>query len=409
MKWLKKQQSSNKRTNVRVYLDFASATPVDEGVRRVMDRYFSRDFGNPGTISQEGLVAKEALDSARTIIARTISTRSKEIIFTSGGTESNNLAITALVKALKEKETRSLKDIHIVTSVIEHSSVLEVVRALERGGVSVTYIPASRDGMVDSKIVEKALTEKTVLVSIMYVNNEIGVINPIADISRAVKRFRVKHSTFYPYLHTDASQAPLFLDCTPEKLGVDLMTIDGGKIYGPKGIGFLYKKREVPLSPIFEGGGQESTLRSGTENIPLIVGLAYAFEKAQKEKDVQSDRFLKLRNYFIDSIKSQVPRAVFNSSRGANTVPSIINISIPDMLGEFLVVALDTKGVATTSRSACLSSEEGSYVVRAMSDSEKRARGTVRFSLGRSTTKADIDYAVRALAETVDLSANIDR
>src|SRR3989338_7302339 len=250
----------------RIYMDYATTTPMDSRVQKAMDPFWSVDFGNPSSIPSLGVVAGRAVLEAETKIAKVLGAHRDEIIFTSGGTEANNLAIFGVVEAL-HKDGVSYKKMHTVTSVIEHSSVLECFRELERRGVSVDYIPVSEEGIVNIKIIKEKIRRETVLVSIMYANNEIGTIQPISKIAKLLRIFKNR-----PVFHTDASQAPLYLDVTVEKLGVDLMTLDGHKIYGPKGVGVLFKKRGVSLRPILFGGGH-AELRPGTKALTPLVGL----------------------------------------------------------------------------------------------------------------------------------------
>lgn len=400
----------------RVYLDYASTTPLDPRVLKAMLPYFGKKFGNPSSIHAPGVEAKKALDESRKSVASMLQARESEIIFTSGGTESNNLAIFGIISAAEiadrrgtnaglrgSRERYKLGKIHIVTTNIEHSSVLEPIRELERRGVSVTYVPVRPNGIVDPKKIAAALRPETVLVSVGYANNEIGTIQPIREISKIVRAHSFqtfKLLNFQTRFHSDGSQAPLYLDCNVSRLGVDLLTLDGHKMYGPKGVGLLYVKEGVELSPIIFGGGQERGLRSTTENIPLIVGLSKAFEIASRYREKESKRLTRLRDYFYSSVlqKTRIENVVINGDM-KERLPNNVNISIPGLDVEFATLKLDAAGIACSTKSSCLGSSGGSYVVRALGLGEARAFSTLRFTFGRDTTKPDIDYLVKVLAK----------
>ncbi|MBI2097972.1 MAG: cysteine desulfurase [Candidatus Vogelbacteria bacterium] len=360
-------------------------------------------FNNPSSIHVEGVAAAKALDSARALTAAILGTRAEEIIFTSGGTESNNLAIFGLVRTFGKG--------HIITTAIEHASVLEPCRSLEREGWAVTYLPVKPDGLTDPAVFARALRPDTVLVSIAYANNEIGVIQPLRELARVVRKFRnVKHRNVQhrmsnkmcdircltPIFHTDACQAPRFLDCRVPALGVDMMTLNSGKIYGPKGVGCLYVRQGIKLSPLLLGGGQERGLRSGTENVPGIVGLAAALRLGAKLREKESVRLAKLRDYFIEKLLA-LPGVVLNGS-AESRLPNNINVSFVGADSEYLVLALDAAGVACSSGSACSTHlQDSSYVIQALGGNQERARSAVRFTLGRDTTKRDLDYVLKIL------------
>ena len=396
---------NKKRKNRRIYLDYASTTPCDKGALRAMERFWRKDFGNAGSLHREGVVAKKALDDARSDIAKTIQAHSDEIIFTSSGTESNNLAILGYVRKL-EKGGMNRVDMHIVTSTIEHPSVREVFSVLEKTGVKVSYVDVDESGSVNPADVYDVLTSQTVLVSIMYVNNEIGTIQPIVKIARKIRRFVEENSTSKSrslIFHTDASQAPLYLNCSVDRLGVDLMTVDAQKIYGPKGVGFLYKRRGVPITPLLIGGHQEYGIRSSTENIPLIVGLAHAFVSANCRREHDTKQVTTLRDYFIEKVLRKISDVELNGDR-KERISNNINISIKGVEAEYIALVLDSCGIAVGTRSACASKEDrSSYVIRALGKNDVHARGALRFSLGRNTTKRDLDYTIKVLVEKVTL------
>ncbi|MDP3784739.1 MAG: cysteine desulfurase family protein, partial [bacterium] len=341
----------------RIYLDYAAGAPVDPEVNKAMEEFSSANYGNASGIYQEGREAKKVLEDARARIAKILSVRTYEIIFTSGGTEANNLAIFGVGSSF----AKASKDKHIITSAFEHRSVLEPIKELERWGFEITYLKVSRDGFVNPEDVRSALRPETILVSIMYVNNEIGTIQPISEISKIIREFRLSGSdpdrapgvgSRYPLFHTDMCQAAGYLDLHVEKLGVDLGSFSGAKVSGPKGIGFLYKKEGVALRPEIFGGGQERGFRSGTESVELIVGLAKALEISREKKDAESKRLLGLRDYFAKEILFRIPGAEINGDL-IKRISSNLSISFPGVESERLIVALDEKGIAVSSGSAC--------------------------------------------------------
>lgn len=392
-----KNKKSNKK---RIYMDYAATTPVDKDALKAMLPYFADNFGNASSIHKEGLMARNALDASRKKIADILNTRSEEIIFASGGTEANNLAIFGAISAFEESGIRP-KDMHAITSGIEHPSILEIFKMLEKKGLEVSYIEVDELGIINPKDVKNALKENTVLVSIMYVNNEIGTIQPIYEIAKIIRRRRKERKSEI-YFHTDASQAPLYLSIDIQKLGVDMMTLCGQKIYGPKGVGCLYKKKNIKLQSIIMGGGQEIGLRAGTENTPLIIGFSKALELAEQNREKESRRLVKLRNYFIEELNKKIPQAKLNGSRESRA-PNNINVYIPRIDGEFFTIVLDSKGIACATKSACKENDEdkGSYIIEALGHSKERAKSSLRFSLGKSATKKDIDYVVKTLSESV--------
>src|SRR3989339_1480314 len=373
----------------RIYMDHAAAAPMDKRVRKAMEPYWTENFGNPNALYKEGLIARSAIENAREDIAKILGARAKEIIFTNGGTESDNLAIFGVVKNFKSG--------HIITTKFEHHAVLNSCKRLEKEGFEVTYLDVGKEGVVNPKEVDKTLRPETILVSIMYANNEIGTVQPIREIAKAIRDFKKKNDAVFPYFHTDACQAPSYLDINVERLGVDLMTINGSKIYGPKGIGLLYAKNGIKLEPLLYGGEQERKLRPGTENVPAIVGLAEALKIADKDREKESARLVKLRDYFINRLLGEIPKTVLNG-HPTQRLPNNVNVSILDAEGESIVLYLDEAGVACSTGSACTSeSLEPSHVILAIGKPRAYAHGAMRFSLGRSTTKKDIDYVMKVL------------
>jgi cysteine desulfurase len=384
----------------RIYLDYASTTPIDKKVWKAMKPYFQKDFYNPSAIYKEGVEVKKKVNEARATIARILNAQASDIIFTGNGTESINLAIRGTVEAFRKKNPEKIP--HIITSVIEHSSTLEVCRSLEMEAKAlVTYLLVDKDGKVKAEDVEKALRDETILVTIMYANNEIGTIEPIKEIARRVKLWKIdkkRNAEDYPFIHTDASQAGNYCLLDREKLGIDMMTLDGHKIYGPKGIALLYIKKYIPCVSIVGGGGQENGLRPGTENVSAIIGMAKALEITQKIREEESARLTPIQDYFITELLKIIPQTKINGSR-EDRLPNNINFCIPNVNAEFLVLLLDAKGIACASLSSCenLNSESISYVVGNLPDGEKCSRSSIRLSMGRATRKRDLKVVLKIL------------
>lgn len=385
----------------QIYMDYASTTPLDPDVAKVMRKYESKEFGNPSSIHSFGISAKRAVDESRKKIANILNCQPSEMVFTSGGTEGDNMAILGLARSVDKNKYK-----HIITTTIEHHAVSSPCCLLESEGFEVTCLPVSKEGIVDPEDVKKALRPDTFLVSVMYANNEIGTIQPIAEIAKVIRRFRKSSGlSTYPLLHTDACQAPGALSLNVAKLGVDVMTLSGSKVYGPKGVGCLYVRNGIKISPIIYGGGQERGLRSGTENVAGIVGFAEALNISNSIKDKEVNRLTKLRNYFAEQILENISGAEVNGSlKEDERLPNNLNIYIPDIENEQLVIELDTIGVAVSAGSACHSNEadNGSHVISALGYNMKRSKNSIRFSLGRSTTKKDIDYVLKSMPEILD-------
>ena len=388
----------------RIYLDNAAGTPIDELVFDKMLPYLKDKFGNPSAIYHEGMVAHSAVDSARTQVANMLGCHSDEIIFVGSGSESDNLAIKGVLAGYN-RENDGVP--HMITSVIEHPAVLTTIKKLEKKElITATYIPVDGDGLVDPKDVKEAITDKTILVSIMYANSEIGTVQPILEISKVIRKIRGNIVT-YPYFHTDACQAVNYLDMDVETLGVDLVTLNGSKNYGPKGVGALYKKRGVKLQQIIDGGGQEEGLRAGTENVAGIVGMGEAIEITEGLRISESERLTQLRDYFIEELKKAIPDIILNGS-AVKRLPNNINITIPDMENDLAVIGLDAYGISTSSKSACKSSDsESSYVVKALGDKDAQIGSTLRITMGRDTTKESVDFTVSSLLKIVEKSRKL--
>src|SRR3989344_266166 len=391
-------------SNKRIYLDNAAATQIDHRVFKEVNFHLKNTFGNAGSLHEEGIKAKKVLDSSRIKVAGFFSAHPDEIVFTSGGTESNNLAITGLIARIENLESgiKNKNKLHAITTKIEHSSVLECFKKLEQSGLYVTYLPVNSKGVVELSDLKKALRPETVLVSIQYANNEIGTIQPIREIAKIIRHHNSNKGGSVIF-HTDASQAPCYLDCNVEKLGVDLLTLDGHKIYGPKGVGALYIRRGIVIEPAILGGGQEDGLRSGTENVPLIGGLARALEICGAERDIESRRLLKIR----DEIHSKIIKNLrMDSKAGAivlngdleKRLPNNINISISNLDTTFLTLQLDAAGISVSTKSTCNEGEEGSYVVSSLGGERWRSEKTLRVTLGRFTKKSDIKIFLKFLS-----------
>lgn len=377
----------------RVYLDYAAATPVRPSVRRAMAPYFSQEFANPSAIHKEGQSARRAVEQTRETIARLLKIRPHDLVFTSGGTEANNLAIFGVVDAAHARGTR-YEDMEIITTALEHPSVLETLSACATRGVVVHFVSVDAEGRIDMRAFEALLSLKTVLVTCAYANSEVGVVQDVKRITRTVRA----RGDVRPLVHLDASQAPLWLPIAMDMLGVDLMTLDAGKCYGPKGVGVLAFRHHVELRSYTHGGDQEHGLRPGTENVPLIVGCAEALQVACAEQGTRTARVQAVREYFIQSLLREIPHTVVNGSR-EDRIANNVNISISGVDGEFAVVTLDVHGIAASTRSACAGGAGGgSHVVREMTGDEIRAASTIRFTLGEETTKHHVDRAVAVLA-----------
>jgi len=380
-----------------IYLDHAATTPVDEVVFQKMKPFFSRQYGNPSGLYALASEAEKALSKARQHVAQFLGCQPAEIYFTSGATESNNLAILGLVKRFRQENPQTKP--HLITTSIEHPSVLKVMSALKKEGLAeVTFLKVSEEGIIDAKDVKKYLRPNTILVSVMYANNEIGSIQPVKEIGKIISSN--KKESGYPFFHIDAAQAANYLDCSVKKLNCDLLTLSGHKIYGPKGIGALYLKEGTALSPLVYGGGQEQNIRPGTENLAAIVGLAAAVVKLKSPK-AKNKQIAKLRDRLIDKTLKLIDEVKVNGNP-QKSLPHIANLSFRRVEGESLVFELSDKGIAVSTGSACASkSLKPSPVLTAIGLSPIAAHSSVRFSLGRTTSKAEIDYLLKVLPKVV--------
>ena len=377
-----------------VYLDHAGTTPLDSKVLEAMVPYFTQHFGNPSSLHSVGQEARYALDEARERVAGVLNCRPREIVFTAGGTESDNAAIHGVATALHETGN------HIVTSSVEHHAVLHACQYLESQGFEVTYLSVDADGMVQPEAVYNAINERTPLVTIMYGNNEVGTINPISEIAKSVNR-RAEELSRTIVFHTDAVQAAGYLSLDVAELGVDLLSLSGHKFHGPKGTGVLYMKRGSPYLPLIHGGGQERERRSGTENIPGIIGLSVALEAADTVREETSQRCAALRDRIIDSVLQQIPGSRLNG-HATQRLPNNANFSFTGVEGEPILLGLDMAGIAASSGSACSSgSLEPSHVLLALGQSAEIARGSLRLTLGRDNTEDEVEYLLGVLVDLV--------
>lgn len=376
-------------TRRQVYLDHAATTPVHPSVLQEMLKVLETHFGNPSSLHFYGRAAEQHLEVARQRVARLLGVGKQEIVFTSGGTEADNLAIMGTALAFKERGK------HIITSTIEHHAVLDTCQVLSRNGYEVTFLPVDKDGVVDPGDVKKAIRRDTILITIMHANNEIGTIEPIPEIGRIAR----EHDIIF---HTDAVQTAGYLPLNVDDILADLLSISAHKIYGPKGAGALYIREGIQLEPLLHGGGQERACRPGTENLPGIVGLGKAAEIAARDHLAESKRYKKLSNRLIRGIKERIPDAKINGHPDKR-LPHNVNVSFRGAKGECLLVGLDQMGIAVSTGSACSSgSSQLSHVLEAIGLSEEQGAGTIRMTIGRSTTVDDIDYVLGVLTDVVE-------
>lgn len=391
-----------------VYLDYASATPIDARVLKVLTKTEKKYFSNASSIYKTGLETREIINKSRSKIAKRLNAHSDEIIFTGSGTESDALAVMGTINFFKTHFPDKVP--HVVTSVIEHPAVLENIKLLENKKiVEVSYIPVLQNGIIDLKILKESLRENTVLVSVMYANNEIGTIQPIEEIAKIIRKYKKEKTCIsfsnmtYPVFHSDACQAMNYLFTeNMDKLGVDLMTFNSSKIYGPKGVGVLVKKRNIDIEMIYGGGGQEFGLRSGTESVSLIKSLSLALKITNKIKERENTRLIELRNYGIGKILELSQKYPFNIRLNGDLdkrLPNNINITIEDLTSELVIIELSALGIYVSEKSACKSEDDnGSYVIKAINNEGNQAYGSVRITLGRQTKKRDIDRLIAGIS-----------
>jgi len=381
-----------------IYLDNAATTPVDSAVLKKMQPYFNEKYGNASSVHSAGDLARNGMEKARQQIATFLNCLSEEIYFTSGATESDNWIIQGIIEKANDND---FKKPHIIISVLEHKAILEPVLILEKKGlVEVTLLKVSNDGLIDTEEVLKEIKKNTVLISIMYANSEIGTIQPIKQIGQLIKEVNVKRENKIVF-HTDAVQAINYLNCNVEYLNVDALSLSGHKIYGPKGIGALYLKKGIEIGSLLKGGGHERGLRSGTENIPGIVGLGEAINLViKKQKD--NIKIKTLRNKLITGIIKDIPNVQLNGSLEYR-LPNNIHFSFIGIEGEGLLIELSEKNIYVSTGSACAShSLKSSHVLSAIGLSDEESHSSVRFTLGRQTNSNDIDYVLKVLVKAVN-------
>ncbi|MFA6991905.1 MAG: cysteine desulfurase family protein [Candidatus Gracilibacteria bacterium] len=371
-----------------IYLDNAATTFTDPSVLKAMLPYFSEIYANADSLHEAGIKAKRAIDKARKTIADILNCKPEEIIFASGGTEANNLAIFGTINALKSKNKT------VITSKIEHSSILRPCEKLQKDGVNVIYLDVNKNGTVKLADLEKALKKGANLVSIIYANNEIGVIQDIKEIGRLCRKYNV-------LFHTDACQAAEYLSLDTQDLNVDMMTINGSKIYGPKGSSILFVKNGIKLEPLIYGGGQEKDMRSGTLDTPLIVGMAEALKLAERNKKAENTRLIKLRDSIISTILQNIPGAILNGDP-KNRLPNNINITFPKINGKELLLYLSEQGIYVSTGSACDSSmQKPSHVLKAIGLKDDLAQCSIRISMGKNTSEKDLKDAAKIIIDII--------
>lgn len=373
-----------------VYMDHSATTPVHPQVLEAMLPYLKEEFGNPSSLYRLGQRASRAVEAARRTVAEILNCSPREVVFTGCGTESDNLAIRGVALALRDKGR------HIITTPVEHKAVLKTVEQLEKyWGFEVTYLPVDRHGRVSVEDVERALRPDTILVSVMYANNEVGTIMPVAEIGELLREREV-------VFHTDAVQAAAYLDMDVECLKVDLMALSGHKFYGPKGVGVLYIRRHTPFVSTLTGGGQEGGRRSGTHNVAGIVGLAKALELVRADREAKNARLRAMRDRLIEGLLARVPGMEL-SGHPTERLPGLASFTLEDVPSDNLLLALDLEGIAASSGSACSSGEvTPSHVLEAMGLSYRRSIGALRLSLGDDNTPEDVDYALEVIPRVVE-------
>ncbi len=378
-----------------VYMDYAATTPTRPEVVETMLPFMTTNFGNPSSIYTLAQDARNSVEASRKSISEILGSRSSEIVFTSGGTESDNAAIKGVSFAMRHLGN------HIVTSMIEHHAVLHTCQQMEQFGFDVTYLPVDGNGQVSMQDLEKSITENTVLVSVMLANNEIGTIQPIRDMVSLVKN-RAKELSKTILFHTDAVQAVGHFPVDVKELGVDLLSMSAHKFYGPRGVGALYVKRGTPFESLLAGGGQERQRRSGTENVPGIVGMAHALRLTHSEMGYQSSRIVKMRDRIVSELSNSVEDLLFNGHPNAR-LDNNVSVSFKGVEGEPILMGLDFAGICASSGSACSSaSVEPSNVLLAIGRSAEDAQGTLRITLGRDNSEEDVDYLLEILPNLVN-------
>lgn len=373
----------------RVYMDNNATTKVDEEVLQAMIPFFTQYYGNPSSIHRDGQEVRKAVEDARDTVAEILGVEASEVMFTSCATEANNIAVRGVSRAYRHRGN------HIITTSIEHDSVLNTFKSMEKEGFDVTYLPVDQYGLVDIETLKKSIKENTILVSIMHANNEIGTIQPVAEIGALLKEKKI-------FFHVDGVQSVGKIEVKPKQMNIDILTMSGHKFYGPKGIGAMYIRKGIKIEKIITGGHQERARRPGTENVPGIIGLAAALKKAVANMDEEFKREKELRDYMEKQIKEKIPEIIINGHPEKRT-PGTLSVTIKYVEGESILLNLDLKGVSVSSGSACTSgSLDPSHVILAIGVPIEYAHGTIRFSLGRFNTKEDIDYVLGILPPIID-------
>ena len=373
---------------MEAYFDNSATTRVFDSVREVVVKTMTEDYANPSAKHRKGMVAEQYIKEARSMIAKSLKVQDKEILFTSGGSESNNMALIGTALANKRAGN------HIISTAIEHPSVYNPLGYLEEQGFSITYLPVDSMGHISLQELEAALRPETILVSVMYVNNEVGALEPVEEISRIIKG---KNPSVL--FHVDAIQAYGKYEIRPKRQGIDLLSVSGHKLHGPKGVGFLYIDEKVKIRPLIYGGGQQRNLRSGTENVPGVAGLGAAVKEMYTNHKEKTDYLYELKDYMMDRL-SELPEVTFNNPRGRESAPQIVSASFAGVRSEVLLHALEDKGIYVSSGSACSSNHPGvSGTLKGIGVKKELLDATIRFSFGLFNTKEEIDYTVEVLSE----------
>ena len=372
----------------RIYLDHAATTPTHPEVVKAMLPYFTDAFSNPSSIYSCGQEARGAVEEARTKVAELIGARSEEIIFTSGGTEADNFALKGIAYANENKGN------HIITTAVEHHAVMEACKFLRRRGFRITYLPVDEYGLVDPQDIKRAITNKTILISVMHANNEVGTVEPIGEIGKIAKEAGV-------YFHTDAVQTVGHIPVNVDELRTDLLSISGHKLYGPKGVGVLYVRKGIKLVPLMHGGEQERRHRAGTENVPAIVGLGRAIELAGQAMNKEAERLSYLRDKLIEGLVERIDHIRLNG-HPRNRLPNNVNVSVDFVEGESMLLNLDLEGICASTGSACSSASlKPSHVLLALGLPPEQAHGSLRFTSGRENTEEDVERVLEVLPRIV--------
>ncbi len=373
---------------MEVYLDNSATTKVSEGVKDIVIKTMTEDFGNPSSLHMKGVESEKYLKEAKEIISKSMKVTDKEIIFTSGGTESNNLALIGMAMANKRQ------GMHIITTAIEHPSVSATMKYLEEQGFTVTYLKVDENGIINQEELKEAINEDTIIVSVMYVNNEIGAVQPVETIGKLIKEKNPK-----TIFHVDAIQAFGKYKIYPKKLMIDAMSVSGHKIHGPKGIGFLYVSEKVKIKPVIFGGGQQKGMRSGTDNVPGVAGIGQAVKEAYENFDEKVKTMCELKDYFIDNMLS-IENVFVNSRKGDEGAPHIVSVSFIGVRSEVMLHALEEKGIYVSAGSACSSNKPSvSATLKSIGLGKDALDSTLRFSVCDTTTKEQIDYAIETIKE----------